>query len=71
MQSEIAEDDAEQQFAEHGRKADALRQRREEAGGEDDEGQPEQVFADHAGAGGEDRPGGGEQGERQESAEGW
>ena len=46
-QAEIAEHDAEQQFAEHGGKADLLGERREEAGGEQDEGQPQQVLADH------------------------
>ena len=69
-QAEIAEHDTEQQFAEHGGKADLLGERREEAGGEQDDGQPQQVLADHVRAGREHRPGGGEQGEREEAAEG-
>jgi len=46
-----------------------LGQRCKEAGGEDDDGQPEQVFPDDVRTGGEDWPGCGEQGNRDEAAE--
>ena len=43
-QREIAEYDAQQQFTEHRRKAEPLRQRRKQAGAHQDDGEPEQVF---------------------------
>ena len=52
-QPEVAKHDAEQQLAEHGGKTDALRQRREQARGHQDDRKPEQVLAHDTGTGGE------------------
>ncbi len=50
-QREITQHHAEQQFAEDGGKTEAARQRREQARAHQDEGQPQQVLANHAAAG--------------------
>ena len=49
---DTAKQHAEQQFAEHSRETDALRQRRKKPGAHQNQRQPEQILADDAGPGG-------------------